>query len=100
VAVDASAFAAVVLDVFDMVGTVSPERRRVVLQVDDATSALAGVRRLWPAARVLAAPTRGTGPQRLVLEMDLAESVDAASLLQSTKLAGIDGVLDVEIGDD
>jgi uncharacterized membrane protein YhiD involved in acid resistance len=100
VAVVASAFAAGVLAVFDMVGTVSPERRRVVLQVDDATSALAGVRRLWPAARVLAAPTRGTGPQRLVLEMDLAESVDAASLLQSTKLAGIDGVLDVEIGND
>jgi hypothetical protein len=100
IAVVASAFAAGVLAVFDMAGTVSPERRRVILQVEDATGALAGLRRLWPTARVLAAPTRGAGPQRLVIEMDIAESVDAASLLQSTKLAGIDGVIEVEISDD
>jgi uncharacterized membrane protein YhiD involved in acid resistance len=100
IAVVASAFAAAVLVVFDMAGTVSPERRRIILQVEDATGALAGLRRLWPTARVLAAPTRGAGPQRLVIEMDIAESVDAASLLQSTKLAGIDGVIEVEISDD
>jgi len=96
----ATGFAAVLLVAFDVWGTITPERKQVAFLVDDPVVTLASLRALWPTARVIHAPVLGEAPHKVVLELDLPESVDAATLLEGAQRAGITGIHQVGITDD
>jgi uncharacterized membrane protein YhiD involved in acid resistance len=96
-AIVAAVFSGVVLAVFD--ATAKPKRRRVrlVIEADDPRMAAPALRAVLQEARVLESPLMATaGAGRLVLEVSMNESEDAASLcdmLQTMDVRGLRRVM-------
>lgn len=96
----ATAFAALLLLAFDVWGTATPERSEVTFIVDNALTALPALRATWPRGRVIVAPVTDESGAKIVLELDLAELEDAASLYAKASAAGVPGIREVGITDD
>ncbi|MEZ4364900.1 MAG: DUF4956 domain-containing protein [Kofleriaceae bacterium] len=96
----ATCFAALMLIAFDVWGTVTPERKQVAFAVDDGPAALPMLRATWPRGRVISAPEVGGAPTKIVFELELPETVDAATLLEAARAAGVPGLREVGIIDD
>lgn len=96
----ATTLAALLLLAFDVWGTATPERTEVTFVVDNPLTALPALRAAWPRGRVIVAPVTDEAGAKIILELDLAELEDAASLFATASAAGVPGIREVGIKDD
>jgi len=91
----ATLFAAVVLAIFDAGQRTRPRLTRVAVAVSDPRKAFEHIRAVFPSARVLELPNTNPEPGRVVMELVLGETVDAASILRmldDNEVPGVRGV--------
>ncbi len=110
IAVVSTAFVGVVLTMFDAVSGERPQRLKVTFVTDNAPALLPMLRSAYPKARVLSAPNGGAPAaaggaapvlvQKIVLEMDVPDKMDAATLLAALEEQGAKGVREVTMSDD
>jgi hypothetical protein len=101
-------FASLVLAGFDGTSSARPNRLKVIFVVEDARTVLPALREAYPNARVLGAPSGPVQvapgavapPQKIVLEMDIPENMDAAGILAGLGQKGVTGVREVVMTDD
>ncbi len=100
IAAMACVFASMLLAAFDFWGTATPEKTLVTFVVENALVALPALRAAWPKGRVIVAPVTTHPGSKIVLELDLAEQEDAATLHAKASAAGVAGIREVGISDD
>lgn len=100
IAAMACVFACLLLAAFDLLGTATPDKVQVTFVVENAIEALPALRAAWPKGRVLVAPVTAHPGAKIVLELDLAEHEDAATLHAKASAAGVAGLREVGISDD
>lgn len=93
-------FVGVMLAILDGSGKVPTRRVKIGIDVDQPRVAVAPIRPVFPGAKVLEAPNAADGEGRLVLEIDAAENVDAASILELLEGRGVPGVRGVALVED
>jgi uncharacterized membrane protein YhiD involved in acid resistance len=93
----ATVFAAVVLAIFDAGQRTRPRLTRVAVAVADPRRAFERIRAVFPAARVIELPNTNPEPGRVVMELVLGESVDAASILRMLDDKEVPGVRSVSL---
>jgi uncharacterized membrane protein YhiD involved in acid resistance len=96
----AAAFIVVVLVLLDATTTHPGERVRVAVDLADARAALPAIRGAFPRHRVLRAPSEAGAAGKVVLELVLPETLDAAALADRLQRDGVAGVRSVELLDD
>lgn len=76
----------------------SPSRKiRVGIDLEEQRPLLAVLRPVFPGARVIEAPNGVAGSGRIVLEIDAAEDLDAAQILDSLNKNGVAGIRGVSL---
>jgi hypothetical protein len=107
VAAVCTGFICLVLVLFDALSAARPPRLKVTFVTDDARALLPLLRQAHPNARVLSAPNAaaaaaGAAPvvQKLVLEMDVPDRVDAATILAGLPDPTAKSVREVTINED
>lgn len=100
IALLATAFTAVVLFLLDATTAHPGERVRVAIELADARGALAALRSALPGNRILRAPSEAGVAGKIVLELMMPETADAAALGEQLQRAGVVGVRSVELLDD
>jgi len=93
----ATLFAGVVLAIFDASQRARPRLTRVAVAVSDPRKAFAHIRAVFPSARVLELPNTNPEPGRVVMELVLGETIDAASILRMLDDKEVPGVRSVSL---
>jgi hypothetical protein len=99
IALVGTVFVGACLAFLDATSSRQPRILRVGVVADDGRALLPLVQQAWPHARILTVPNtveRG----KIVLEMDVAEGVDAASVIATLQKAGAQGIREVWMDDD
>jgi hypothetical protein len=101
IALVATGFVSAVLLFFDATAPKRPTRQRVAILVDDGKAAMPPIQVAYPTARVMGA-TRLALPDRakVVLEMDVPEGMDAATIMKALEAASVPGVREVQFVED
>lgn len=100
IAILTTAFVGVILSILDASGKAPLRRVKIGIDVSHPKLAVAPIRPIFPAAKVIEAPNGEDGAGRLVLEIDAAENVDAASILELLELRGVPGIRGVALVED
>jgi hypothetical protein len=95
----ATAFAAVVLAIFDTF-RIKPDRVRLAIEVEHPAQALRLIRGGFPAARVVGAPNGVAEVGKIVIELEAARDVDAAVIMEELEKKGVTGVRHVALEED
>jgi hypothetical protein len=96
-AIVATLFASLVLAVFDAGQRARLRLTRVAIAVASPSQVADAIRAVFPGARVVDLPNTSPEPGRLVLEVVLGESVDAATILRMLDERHVPGVRGVTI---
>jgi hypothetical protein len=105
IAAIATVFILVVLIVFDATASARAPRQRVAFVTLEPAALLPEVVAAFPGSRVLAAPQQEGGaptaaPVKLILEMDVPDDVDAATIAAKLRERGVRALRDVVISED
>jgi uncharacterized membrane protein YhiD involved in acid resistance len=96
-AIVATVFASAVLALFDAGRRARLRLTRVAITVEDPRHALERIQAAFPAARLIELPNTNPEPGRLVMEVVLGESVDAAVVLRMLTEKDVPGVRAVSL---
>jgi hypothetical protein len=91
VAVVAAVFSAALLALLDSTGSDQVKRLRLSITLEHPTAAVPLLRTVFPGARLLELPQAG-GEGSVVLEVDAAEALDAAGVLERLEKHNVQGV--------
>lgn len=98
-AVLTTAFVITVLAMLDATGKLPVRRIKVGIELDPAHAGIGSFRPAFPGMRVLEAAAVG-GDGKVLIEIDAAEGVDAATILDQLQGRGLAGIRNVSLVDD
>src|SRR5262249_3407420 len=94
----AAVFSGLVMAVFDVgSGAARARKMRVGISVTDPRAAFPGIREVFPNARILEIPSASPETSRLVLDVAVAENMDASAILELLEANNVAGVRSVAL---
>jgi len=97
IAIVATLFVSAVLIIFDAGHRGRLRLTRLAISVSDPRAAMERVREAFPTARIIELPNTNPEPGRMVLEVVLAEAIDAATVLQILQAKDVPGIRSINL---
>jgi uncharacterized membrane protein YhiD involved in acid resistance len=96
-AVVATGFVSGVLAIFDVGHRARPRMARIAISVSDPSAAMERIRTAFPTARIVELPNGNPEPGRLVMDVVLGETTDAATVMAMLHARQVPGVRSVNL---